>query len=57
MYRGVGIKYIHIPQLGIGIRTKRQDLKSTKDYEILFLSHMKKSTLKKIGIIFCMSEN
>ncbi|MCS2389053.1 DUF488 domain-containing protein [Bacteroides thetaiotaomicron] len=35
---GVGIKYIHIPQLGIESE-QRQDLKSQKDYEILFESY------------------
>ena len=42
---GVGIKYIHIPQLGIESE-QRQDLKSQKDYEILFESY-EKSTLKE----------
>lgn len=41
---GVGIKYIHIPQLGIESE-QRQDLKSQKDYDILFESY-EKSTLK-----------
>ncbi len=41
---GVGIKYIHIPQLGIESE-QRQDLKSQKDYEILFDTY-EKTTLK-----------
>ena len=32
---GVGIKYIHIPELGIE-SDKRQDLRSQKDYDLLF---------------------
>lgn len=32
---GVGIKYIHVPQLGIE-SDKRQDLQSQKDYDLLF---------------------
>lgn len=32
---GVGIRYVHIPQLGIE-SDKRQDLRSQKDYDLLF---------------------
>lgn len=41
---GVGIKYIHIPELGIESE-KRQELKSQKDYDVLF-DNYEKSTLK-----------
>ncbi len=41
---GVGIKYIHIPELGIESE-KRQELKSQKDYDILFES-FEQTTLK-----------
>lgn len=41
---GVGIKYIHIPELGIESE-KRQDLRSQKDYDILFENY-EKTTLK-----------
>jgi len=41
---GVGIKYIHIPELGIESE-KRQELKSQKDYDVLF-DNYEKTTLK-----------
>jgi len=41
---GVGIQYIHIPELGIESE-KRQDLRSQKDYDILF-DHYENTTLK-----------
>lgn len=41
---GVGIQYIHIPQLGIN-SDQRQDLKSQKDYDILFDTY-ERTTLK-----------
>lgn len=41
---GVGIQYIHIPDLGIE-SDKRQDLKSQNDYDILF-ENFEKTTLK-----------
>lgn len=43
--KGVGIKYIHIPQLGIN-SDQRQDLKSQKDYDILFDLY-EKTTIKE----------
>ncbi|MGC3977651.1 MAG: DUF488 domain-containing protein [Paludibacteraceae bacterium] len=42
---GVGIQYIHIPELGIESE-KRQELKSQKDYDVLF-DNYEKTTLKK----------
>lgn len=33
--KGVGIKYVHVPALGID-SSKRQDLRSQKDYDLLF---------------------
>lgn len=41
---GVGIEYIHIPELGIDSE-ERQDLVSQKDYDILFAKY-EKTTLK-----------
>ena len=41
---GVGIQYIHIPQLGIN-SDQRQDLRSQKDYDILFDTY-ERTTLK-----------
>ena len=41
---GLNIAYIHIPELGIESQ-KRQDLKSQKDYDILF-DEYEKTTLK-----------
>lgn len=41
---GVGIKYVHVPQLGIE-SDKRQDLRSQKDYDILFKEY-ERTTLK-----------
>lgn len=43
--KGVGIQYIHIPQLGIDSE-QRQDLKSQKDYDNLFDLY-EKTTLKE----------
>lgn len=43
--KGVGIQYIHIPQLGINSE-QRQDLKSQKDYNNLFDLY-EKTTLKE----------
>ena len=43
--RGVDIKYIHIPQLGIN-SDQRQDLRSQKDYDILFDIY-ERTTLKE----------
>ena len=43
--KGAGIQYIHIPQLGIN-SDLRQDLKSQKDYDILFDIY-EKTTLKE----------
>jgi uncharacterized protein (DUF488 family) len=42
---GVGINYIHIPELGIE-SDKRQDLRSQKDYDLLF-EQFEKTTLKR----------
>lgn len=42
---GVGIKYTHIPQLGIDSR-QRQDLKTQKDYDILFESYEQSTLIK-----------
>ncbi|MDD3405335.1 MAG: DUF488 family protein [Paludibacteraceae bacterium] len=42
---GVGVKYIHVPQLGIE-SNKRQDLCSQKDYDILF-DEYERTTLKQ----------
>jgi len=41
---GVGISYVHIPELGID-SDKRQDLRSQADYDILFAQY-EKTTLK-----------
>jgi len=41
----VGIEYLHIPQLGI-ISSKRQELNTQKDYDILFEEY-EKTTLKE----------
>lgn len=41
---GVGINYVHIPELGID-SDKRQDLRSQADYDILFAQY-EKTTLK-----------
>ncbi len=43
--RGVDIKYIHVPQLGIN-SDQRQDLRSQKDYDILFDIY-ERTTLKE----------
>ncbi|MBR6539775.1 MAG: DUF488 family protein, partial [Bacteroides sp.] len=43
--KGAGIQYIHIPQLGIN-SDQRQDLKSQKDYDILFDIY-ERTTLKE----------
>ena len=43
--RGVDIKYIHVPQLGIN-SDQRQDLRSPKDYDILFDIY-ERTTLKE----------
>ena len=43
--RGVDIKYIHVPQLGIN-SDQRQDLRSQKDYDILFDMY-ERTTLKE----------
>lgn len=43
--KGVGIKYVHIPDLGID-SDKRQTLNSQKDYDILF-DEYEKTTLKE----------
>ncbi|MBR4392071.1 MAG: DUF488 domain-containing protein [Bacteroidales bacterium] len=42
---GVGIRYVHVPQLGI-VSEKRQDLRSQKDYDILF-DEYERTTLKE----------
>ena len=42
---GVGIRYVHVPQLGIASE-KRQDLRSQKDYDILF-DEYERTTLKE----------
>ena len=41
---GVGIRYVHVPQLGIE-SDKRRDLRSQKDYDILF-DEYERTTLK-----------
>lgn len=41
---GVGIKYVHIPELGIE-SDKRQDLSSQTDYDVLF-EDFERTTLK-----------
>lgn len=38
--KGVGIEYIHIPDLGI-VSDKRQELKTQKDYDLLFSDYEK----------------
>lgn len=43
--RGVDIKYVHVPQLGIN-SDQRQDLRSQKDYDILFDIY-ERTTLKE----------
>lgn len=43
--KGVSINYIHVPQLGIE-SDKRQDLRSQRDYDILF-DEYEKTTLKE----------
>ncbi|MDR3261983.1 MAG: DUF488 domain-containing protein [Tannerella sp.] len=51
--KGVGINYVHIPALGIESEF-RQDLRSQKDYDILFNNYEKtvlKSNNESIGII------
>lgn len=42
---GVGIRYVHVPQLGIE-SDKRRDLRSQKDYDILF-DEYERTTLKE----------
>ncbi len=42
---GVGIKYVHVPQLGIE-SDKRRDLRSQRDYDILF-DEYERTTLKE----------
>lgn len=42
--KGVGIKYVHVPQLGIE-SDKRRDLRSQRDYDLLF-DEYEKTTLK-----------
>ena len=43
---GVGISYIHIPQLGIESE-ERQDLRSQQDYDILFKKYEKSTRVSK----------
>ncbi len=42
--KGVGIKYVHVPQLGIE-SDKRRDLRSQRDYDLLF-DEYERTTLK-----------
>lgn len=43
--KGVGIMYVHVPQLGID-SDKRQDLRSQRDYDLLF-DEYERTTLKE----------
>lgn len=52
---GVGIKYIHIPQLGIESR-QRQDLKTQKDYDILFESYEQSTLIKNWDYLLYVRE-
>ena len=57
---GVGIKYIHIPEVGIN-SDKRQRLNSQKDYDILFKEYvsnnLSKTTEYQKQILYLLKEN